>query len=258
MHLFTTGKIPMYCEGITHRLEKRKDSEVKVVDLTLRVFPFTGQLASALDQDEYGFVKRTLFNLNSGDPSVDLRAVEFKPPSERQRMHCFASPDSDVASILLDQVKVTKLRARGSKDANGWALILVVSFGPLDKTELAFVNEFYTKQQFIRWEAAEPSLAFEDTDAGESPDPDGGGRPTPMWDESDVVGTVVDAMEQVAVTDEEKDVVRTIKSRGSKPRKKVDHDAERKQQRAEGVKQAKAAKTRKTNGSGDVVPTTTH
>jgi hypothetical protein len=256
MHLFTTGKIPLYCEGISHRIEKRKDSEVKVVDLTLKIEPFNAQLAAALDQDEYGFVKRTLFKLNDGDPTIDLRAVEFRPPADRQQLHCYATPDSADASICFDHVRVTKMRARSSKEATGWVFYLHVSFGPVDKTELEAVNEWYTGMKWVRFEECEPSFAFDDE---HQPDPDGGGRPAPMWDESDTVAdAVVDAMDRVAVTAEEKDVVRTIKSRGSKPRKKVDHDAERTQQRAEGVKQAKAAKTRKTNGSGDVVPTTTH
>lgn len=187
MNLFSVGKIPVYCEGITHRLETRKSGETKVVDLTLKIHPFNAQLASALDQDEYGFVKRTLFRMASGDPVVDLRAVEFRPPGDRQRLTCFAAPDTDQASICLDQVKVTKLRARASKDANGWTLYIGVSFGPLSKDELSWINQFYTGQSFISWEEAEPSLDF-DAD-GDDDDDDRPSRSATIWDEGAATST---------------------------------------------------------------------
>lgn len=164
MKLFTVGKIPMYCESITHRLERRKDHDVKVVDLTLKIEPFNAQLAAAMDQDEYGFVKRVLFKLADGEPNVDLRVVEFRPPGERQNLICYATPDSPEASIGLVHAKVTKIRARGSKDAQGWTFYVRVSIGPLSKTELEYVNAWYTEQRFVVWEAAEPSLEFEDDD----------------------------------------------------------------------------------------------
>lgn len=181
MNLFSVGKIPMYCEGITHRLESRKSGETKVVDLSLKIQPFNQQLASALDQDEYGFVKRTLFKMASGDPVIGLRAVEFRLPADRQRLLCFAAPDTEQASICLDQVKVTKLRARASKDATGWTLYIGVSFGPLSKDELEYVNRFYTAQAFITWEAAEPSLEFDAEGKGDEDEEHE--RPAPMWDE---------------------------------------------------------------------------
>jgi hypothetical protein len=223
MDLFTVGKIPMYCEGITHRLETRKHGEVKVIDLSLKIAPFNAQLAAALDPDEYGFVKRVLFKMNDGEPVVDLRAVEFRPPSDRQRVICYIAPDTDEGSICLDQVKVTKMRARSSKDANGWTLYVQISFGPVSPSELAFANEFYTGQRWLSWEAAEPSLAFgddDDTDETQS------SRPAPMFDDNDPNSMPVEGAE-----------ARTVpKRRPGRPRKKVDHDGERAEQTAEGQK----------------------
>lgn len=167
MDLFTVAKIPVYCEGIAHRLEKRRGDEVKVVDLTLKLEPFTPQLASALDQDEYGFIKRALFKIGDASPVTDVRAIEFRAPSERQQLICFASPNTEVPSIALDQCKVTKIRARCQKDASGWVLYLHVSFGPLGKSELEYVNAFYTEQRFVSWSAAEPSLDFDDDGDGD-------------------------------------------------------------------------------------------
>lgn len=185
MRLFETAKTPVYCEGIAHRIERRKSGDVKVVDLTLKLDPFTAQLASALDQAEYGFVKRLLFKLTDGSPVRDLRSVDFRPPHDRQQLHCFASPDTKKASICLDQVKVTKLRARSQKDGDGWVLYLYVSFGPLGKTELEYVNAFYTEQRFVTFEPAEPSLDFEDPGDDDDEDEDREARterPAPMFD----------------------------------------------------------------------------
>lgn len=183
MNLFTLGKIPMYCEGITHRLERRKDRDVKVVDLALKIEPFSPQLAGALDPTDYAFVKRTLFKMGDASPTLDLRAVEFRLPAERQKIRCYASPDTERASICIDQVKVTKLRARSSKDANGWVFYVNVSFGPLDKTELEYVNAFYTEQRFISWEAAQPSLELDEPTPAADPDDSPRTRPTPMFDD---------------------------------------------------------------------------
>lgn len=237
MDLFTVGKIPMYCESISHRLERRKDSEVKVVDLALKVTPFTPQLAAALNQDEYGFVKRTLFKMSDASPTVDLRSVEFRPPSDRQDLHCFAAPDVSRESIRITHAKVTKIRARSSKDANGWTLYINVSFGPLDKNELAWINDFYTGQSFISWSESEPSLMFNDEGDDADVEPDGGGRPAPMFDD--------DAVDSMPVHGAEDAVRHLPKRRASKPRAKVDHDAERVKQRAAGTKKAKANKVRK-------------
>lgn len=191
MNLFDVPKIPVYCDGITHRLETRKSGETKVVDLTLKVQPFNGQLASALDQSEYGFVKRVLFKMDSGDPTVDLRAAEFTPPGDRQRLTCFATTDSDEPSIVIDQVRVTKLRARRGKESNGWTLYIGVSFGPLDRNELEYVNRFYTNQAWITWEEAEQSLDFDsDDDEPEEDDAATPLRPAPMWDDNDTPSAV--------------------------------------------------------------------
>lgn len=175
MKLFTVAKVPMFCDGINHRLEKRKSGDVKVVDLTLRIQPFTTQTASALDQAEYGFVKRLLFRVSDGSPLSDLKAVEFCTPSDRQTLTCFHAVDIGKASIALDQVKVTKLRARKQKDVNGWAFYVYVSFGPLSRGELEYVNAYYTEQRWVTFDEAEPSLDFldkptEDEDEEEAAD----------------------------------------------------------------------------------------
>ncbi len=237
MNLFTVPKIPMHCEGITHRLEKRKSGETKIVELALKIEPFTPQLAAALDPAEYAFVKRTLFKMGDGaTPVNDLRAVEFRPPLDRQKLLCFATVDTAMASICLDQVKVTKIRARQSKDAQGWVLYVHVSFGPVDKGELEYVNAFYAGQRWITFEEAEPSLDFApDAEAAEAPV----SRPAPMWDDGDENAPAAPAVQ--AESEEAREVgSRATAKRGTKKAtRKHDPDAEAKAQTTAG----KAAST---------------
>lgn len=187
MKLFDVAKVPTYCEGIAHRIERRKSGEVKVVDLTLKIDPFSDQLASAIDQAEYGFVKRMLFKQSNAEPVRDVRTIEFKPPADRQNLTCYMATDLD-KGFVLEQVKVTKMRVRSQKDGDRWVLYLYVSFGPLSKAELEFVNAFYTEQRFITWAEAEPSLEFESDGDGEDltdADEKARERQEPMWTDGD-------------------------------------------------------------------------
>lgn len=186
MKLFTVPKIPVYCEGISHRLERRKDHDIKVVDLALKIEPFTPQLAAALDPAEYGFVKRTLFKMTEGaEPVVDLKSVEFRAPRERQNLHAFAAPDVPDASMFLEAVKITKIRARKSKDGSGWTLYVYVSFGPLSADELAWVNQFYSAQTFITFDETDPSLQFDEPAKTEAKAAKPASRPMPGWDDGE-------------------------------------------------------------------------
>jgi hypothetical protein len=162
MQLFTVGKVGCYCDAITHRLEKRKSGdEVKVVDLKLRIQPFTAQLAAALDPSVYSFVRRMLFRQADGTPINDYKAIEFKGFGERQLLTIFATPDTGRASIAIDECKVGKILAKTEKSVDGWALVLRVSFGPADKAELQYVSEWYTEQRFVSFAPAHPALEFE-------------------------------------------------------------------------------------------------
>lgn len=225
MQLFSVGKVPVYCDGIAHRVETRRGDSVKVVDLTLKIEPFTPQLASALDQDEYGFVKRMLFKVTDGTPLGDLRSVEFIPPGDRQRVTCFASPDTEMPSIALDQCKVTKIRARSQKDASGWVLYLHLSFGPLSRTELEYVNAFYTEQRFMTFDAAEPSLDFEEadddvTDADEKARQQA--RPAPIWDDDEQPSPVAASEDSPATVDAKRAVGTRHKLHSHQDKKKND------------------------------------
>jgi hypothetical protein len=163
MQLFTLPKIPLYCDAVNHRLETRRDREIKVVDLKLRVQPFTAQHASGLDAD-LAFVKKVLFRTTDGAAVAHYKNIEFKPPTgDRQLLTVFASSDTVKPTIAFDQAKIRKMFVRTEKGVDGWALILRLTFGPVDKAELEYVNAWYTEQRFVSFQEAEPSLDFDET-----------------------------------------------------------------------------------------------
>jgi hypothetical protein len=98
MHrLFDAGKVPLTCDAIAHTTEKRKDGEVKVIALTLRVQPFDATLASALHPD----VRATLFKQGK-DPFPHLARVNFELGVPRQALDIFTTPETAKATRRID------------------------------------------------------------------------------------------------------------------------------------------------------------
>jgi len=188
--LFDVGKVGCYLEAITHKLETRRDSDVKVTELTLRVQPFEAKLATALSPD----VRALLFTLNSGEPKPILRRADVALGVPRQDLEVFASTDTVTASIVIDHVKITGIYARADKKSRGFVLLFKASFGPCAKQELEYVNDWFLGQRFVSFEPAERSLEFEErggaddevTEADEK-----SRRPAPMFD-TDAGGQVTE------------------------------------------------------------------
>lgn len=176
--LFETGKIGSYLDSITHKLETRKDHDVKITELTLRVQPFDAKLASAMSAE----VRSELFKLNHPDPKPILKRVDFALGVPRQQLQVFAAPDTSKASIVIDQVKVSGIYARTSKDSQGYTLVLKASFGPCSKEELEYVNDWFLGQRFVTFLEAEPSLDLDAGDPDEDDETPAATRPAPMFE----------------------------------------------------------------------------
>jgi hypothetical protein len=181
MKLFEVGKVGMFLDQVTHGTETRSGDEVKIVTLTLRVQPFDATLATAVQQA----VRRSLFKLNHPDPHTHIKRVDFTLGVPRQQFTVFAAPDTTKPSILFDQVKIASTYARTQKDAAGYAFVMKVSFGPVDKIELEYLQDWLLGQRFVSCEAAEPGLFPDDADDFE-PDDDTPSRPAPMFDDDEV------------------------------------------------------------------------
>jgi hypothetical protein len=165
MKLFEVPKVGLHLDNITHGTEVRDGEEVKIVTLTLRASPLTAQLASAMP----GPVRMLLFKSTEGaTPRPHLRRAEFDLGVPRQSLEVYASSDTADPSISIDQAKVAAVLARIDKDVQGWALVVKVSFGPLDKSELAYIEDWRLGQRWVTWLPAEPGFFDEDAPAADA------------------------------------------------------------------------------------------
>jgi len=164
--LFDVGKIGLTCDAVVHSTEKRKDGEVKVIVLTLRVQPFDAKLATALHPD----VRTTLFKLSHPDPHPHLARVNFSLGVPRQALEIYATPETAKATMRLDHVKVTGIYARTEKGVTGYACVLKATFGPVSDKELGFVEAWRNGMKFVSFDEAEPSADFQDEEPDDEDD----------------------------------------------------------------------------------------
>ena len=186
MQLFTVGKVGVTLDSIVHKLEKRKSGDVKVLELKCRIAPFTAQHAAAMAGD----VKPALFRLTNAEPRSSVgELVFFVPPAVpvvRQNITVYATPDTDKPKIRLGGVRITRIRARTTKGAQGYVLTFSATFSE-DEKQLIYCNAWRTNMAFLSFEAAEPGLDYLDEpeagdDDGEG-EPDGPTRPAPMFED---------------------------------------------------------------------------
>src|SRR5262249_33496062 len=161
-------KIGIYCDTYTPATETRREDEVKVVRLTLRIQPLTPELAQAIEP----YMRKTLFKPGQAhpDPTPQVHEITFNFNTPRQLLKIFASKDSPTATIAFDQVHIGRLRARLQKDVEGWALLFKATFGPCGPADLAYVNEWYGTQRFITFTPAEGDLDFGDATEVDEPE----------------------------------------------------------------------------------------
>jgi hypothetical protein len=168
MRFFDTDKVGAYLDAVTLRLEKTKDSEQKVIDLTLRVQPFGADLAASLHPD----VRALLFTGDSdGAPKPLVKAVEFKigdlPP---QHIECALLPEGDGVSVFsLRDAEISDPRVRTEKGVDGYALIFYATIGPVGRDELEYVVNWYTQARFLTFSEAQRTMDFGDADDAPPP-----------------------------------------------------------------------------------------
>jgi hypothetical protein len=181
MQLFEMPKIGVFCDSFKPRIQKKRDHEIKLVDVTLRIEPLTSEQAATVGGN--GFVKKSLFNLSHGTVVPNLKMVAFDVEVPRQQIHVFPAPDVDRPSFVFDQVDITNLRAKMAKGAR-WAFVFHATFGPVSKQELEGLNAWFCTQRFLTFKEAAPELEFgeegseADQKARQAPVADG-----PAWEE---------------------------------------------------------------------------
>src|SRR4030095_7035655 len=118
MRFCDVEKIGLVCDTYTPKTETRRDDEVRVIMLTLRIEPLTREIAAGID----AFVRRTLFR-NDGDPVPTMREVIFALDIPRQLIRLQTTRDSN-GTLALDQVKIGRLPARLSPHGRLWTAIV--------------------------------------------------------------------------------------------------------------------------------------
>ncbi|MCC6349484.1 MAG: hypothetical protein IT347_07835 [Candidatus Eisenbacteria bacterium] len=183
--MFSVGKVGMFVEAVQLGVEKRRGGdEVTVLKLTLKVDPFTPELAAAIDEGLGGDsnVRTSVFKMTDGTPKPHIERVAFNLHCPRQRMDLYASSDTDSARLCFDQVRVNGCYVRVQKDSRALAAVFSVAFGPVGPTELAAAQQYFHAQCFVSWSEAEPSFDFDDESED---DADDATPPAPMWDEGE-------------------------------------------------------------------------
>lgn len=164
MRLFDgDDRIGCFLDGVNLRLEKTKDGEVKVVDLTLRVQPFTPELAAALDPD----VKVELFAMTDSRPRPKVKSVEFNLTVPKQRIQVSLLPEGGGGGIALFDVEISGVRARTEKGVEGWALIFYASLGPVGREALDYFVGWYCEQRFLAFDPQQETMRFDAKPEGE-------------------------------------------------------------------------------------------
>lgn len=166
MRLFDTDRVGLYLDGVNLRLEKTKDAEHKVIDLTLRVQPFTPELAAALHPD----VRALLFTLNDATPKPLLKAVELKLPGPLPKQHfdCFLLPEDTVGAFSFTHAEISDPRVRTEKGVDGYALVFYATIGPVGRDELEYVTAWYTQCRFVTFREAQATMDFAGKAEGET------------------------------------------------------------------------------------------
>lgn len=174
MRFFDHDKVGCYLDDIGHRVEKTKDGkELKMIDLTLRVQPFTPELAVSLDPD----VRALLFSMGDATPKPKLKACHFALQIPKQRLTIGTLPET-ADQIVLDDCEVGDVRARTEKGVDGFGLVFYVSYGPASPTDLEYVCDWLTQQRFVTFVEQQPALDFAGrTESDEEPKPPRRGRP---------------------------------------------------------------------------------
>jgi hypothetical protein len=156
MRLFDDDNVGCYLDDIGHRVEKTKDGkEIKMVDLTLRVQPFTSDLAVSLDPD----VRALLFSLSDATPKPKLKEVRFRLTVPKQQLLIRMLPELAEQIVLCD-CEITDVRARTEKGVDGYGLVFYAAYGPASPRDLEYVCDWLTQQRFVTFQPEQPALNF--------------------------------------------------------------------------------------------------
>jgi len=165
MRFCTVDHLGIVCDTFTPTTEERRDVEVRVLVLTLRIEPLTLEIAAGIEP----LIRRLLFR-QGGEVVPHLRDVVFAFDVPRQLMKLQIAPDAP-SRMAFDQVKIGRLRAKPDKAGVYWSLIFKATFGPVDRNQLEYVQAWFGTQRFVTFVPAEADL-FESAPDADDDEPE--------------------------------------------------------------------------------------
>lgn len=159
MQMFSTQGVPCYIAGMIGKRVKVGKEKFKGIELTLRIDPFTPELAS-----EIGDIKSKLFKRHdaSVDPNVDSATFTFKPKT--QYVEIKPEPALSWAPVKIQEAKVTKFRVRRPADGTQWVLVFKVAFAESDANDLLYLKDALFETRFFSFADSQGGL-FADAEA---------------------------------------------------------------------------------------------
>jgi hypothetical protein len=159
MRLFDIDDVPCTLDGIGHRVEKQKHGhDQKVIDLTLRIEPFTSDLATAVDP----VVRQLLFTVQNVRPKSLIHLVELNYAVPRQRLTVTWSREITGSAIVFTDTKIHRLRAKLPNDADDYAFLFMVTVADIGSQQLDYLHTWLTDVRFVTFTEELPALDLGD------------------------------------------------------------------------------------------------
>lgn len=158
MRLFDMDAVGVFLDTYSPRGEKTTEGETAVLDLTLRVQPFTPALATSFDTR----VRAKIFSLSEAtqDPMIaELKLRGIDPP--KQDVTVFLLPENKRAAVAFFDVECSDFRVRAEKGVDGYALVFYATVGPLGAEELEEIYKWHRQQRFLTFNKSQSVLNFE-------------------------------------------------------------------------------------------------
>jgi len=159
-------RLAFVCDTYHPTTEMRRDVEVRVLVVKLRLEPVTAAIATAIHPQ----LRRILF-AHGDKPRGLIRELLWAPAVPLQQLTVAPAPDAN-DTLVLDQVRIERVRARLVSKGNYWRLIVVLTVGPCDRDQLAALQEWVGIARSVSFSEAQPTLFQEHDDEPDDDDND--------------------------------------------------------------------------------------
>ena len=152
--MFESEVVGVRIGGIAPQQMEHDDAEVALVVLSCEVSPLTARRAAEV----HDIVKRTLFTKADAEENPLVTSVGFNLSILPQIVEVRMAPDQAEPSFVIDEAKISDIKASRSKKHTAWTLHFKITCSPQSDHQLAQIFATYTKMQYLTFSQAEPDL----------------------------------------------------------------------------------------------------